>query len=272
MSGRQNDKWYELTPEQVANRFGSDPVQGLDSAEAEKRSRILAERLREEQKGKKKEDKLRTVADLTAVLLIFTALLAHVFDRGISSATVIVLVAVNAAAALVAYIRAQGILRETGERAEPRVYTVRSGKAKRLPGSEIVPGDVIPADARIVQSDGITVSETDITGEHGAVRKRSGFPELRGGSISLRAQTNMLFSGSVVMSGSARAVVCRTGSDTEHAMLRAGGAAPYYRRQGKTERGAGSRRFPLHARMRRYMGTVHDSCGLCRCCARPYLR
>ena len=73
MSGRQNDKWYELTPEQVANRFGSDPVQGLDSAEAEKRSRILAERLREEQKGKKKEDKLRTVADLTAVLLIFTA-------------------------------------------------------------------------------------------------------------------------------------------------------------------------------------------------------
>ena len=61
MSGRQNDKWYELTPEQVANRFGSDPVQGLDSAEAEKRSRILAERLREEQKGKKKEDKLRTV-------------------------------------------------------------------------------------------------------------------------------------------------------------------------------------------------------------------
>lgn len=229
MSGRQNDKWYELTPEQVANRFGSDPVQGLDSAEAEKRSRILAERLREEQKGKKKEDKLRTVADLTAVLLIFTALLAHVFDRGISSATVIVLVAVNAAAALVAYIRAQGILLETGERAEPRVYTVRSGKAKRLPGSEIVPGDVIyvsagdviPADARIVQSDGITVSETDITGEHGAVRKRSGFPELRGGSISLRAQTNMLFSGSVVMSGSARAVVCRTGSDTEHAMLRA---------------------------------------------------
>ena len=150
---------------------------------------------------------------------MFTALLAHVFDRGISSATVIVLVAVNAAAALVAYIRAQGILRETGERAEPRVYTVRSGKAKRLPGSEIVPGDVIyvsagdviPADARIVQSDGITVSETDITGEHGAVRKRSGFPELRGGSISLRAQTNMLFSGSVVMSGSARAVVCRTG-------------------------------------------------------------
>lgn len=54
MSGRQSDKWYELTPEQVANRFGSDPVQGLDSAEAEKRSRILAERLREEQKGKKK--------------------------------------------------------------------------------------------------------------------------------------------------------------------------------------------------------------------------
>ena len=145
-----------------------------------------------------------------------------------------------------------------------------------MPGDVIYvsAGDVIPADARIVQSDGITVSETDITGEHGAVRKRSGFPELRGGSISLRAQTNMLFSGSVVMSGSARAVVCRTGSDTEHAMLRA--EQEEQRRitagKGKTERGAGSRRFPLHARMRRYMGTVHDSCGLCRCCARPYLR
>ncbi len=229
MSGRQNDKWYELTPEQVANKFGSDPVRGLDSVEAEKRSRILAEQRREEQKGKKKEDKLRTVADLTAVLLIFTALLAHIFDRGISSATVIALVVLNAAAALAAYLRAQGILRETGERAEPRVYTVRSDKARRLPGSEIVPGDVIyvsagdviPADARIVQSDGITVSETDITGEHGAVRKRSGFPETRGGALSLRAQTNMLFAGSVVMSGSARAVVCRTGSDTELSVLRA---------------------------------------------------
>ena len=104
MSGRQNDKWYELTPEQVANKFGSDPVRGLDSAEAGKRSRILAAQRREEQKGKKKEDKLRTVADLTAVLLIFTALLAHIFDRGISSATVIALVVLNAAAALAAYL------------------------------------------------------------------------------------------------------------------------------------------------------------------------
>lgn len=222
MNEKMNEKWYELTPEQVANKLGSDAVQGLDRDEAEKRSRIGAEQLREENRTQKEEDKLRTVADLTAVLLIFTALLARIFDRDISSGTVIVTVVLNAVAALAAYLRAQGILRETGEKAEPLIYTVRSGKAARLPGSALVPGDVIyagagdviPADARIVQSDGITVVQTDITGEHGAVRKRSGFPETRGGAIPLNAQTNMLFGGSVVMTGSCRAIVCRTGRDT----------------------------------------------------------
>ena len=48
MNEKMNEKWYELTPEQVANKLGSDAVQGLDRDEAEKRSRIGAEQLREE--------------------------------------------------------------------------------------------------------------------------------------------------------------------------------------------------------------------------------
>lgn len=75
-------------------------------------------------------------------------------------------------------------------------------------------GDIVPADARIIQADGLTVIQQGITGEKRPVRKRAGFAASRGAELSPSEQTNILFASSVVISGSGRAIIYSTSENT----------------------------------------------------------
>lgn len=75
-------------------------------------------------------------------------------------------------------------------------------------------GDMIPADVRIVEAKDLFVSQSSLTGESDAVEKTPESmprPHATGSVIELN---NICFMGSNVISGSARAVVITTGSDT----------------------------------------------------------
>lgn len=101
-----------------------------------------------------------------------------------------------------------------------KARVLRNGKKIEILTKEIVIGDVIvlergdvvPADARIIQSEGIKVDESVLTGESMHVTKNS---DTLTGKISLAEQSNVLFAGTQILSGEAKAVVVRTGKYTE---------------------------------------------------------
>jgi magnesium-transporting ATPase (P-type) len=112
---------------------------------------------------------------------------------------------------------------------------VRDGRAMRIPSMQLVRGDLlvlgegdaVGADARLVQASSLRVQEASLTGESEAAHKN--VETVRKGA-ALADRLDMVFKGTAVTQGAARAVVTAIGMDTEMgsiaAMLEATREAP----------------------------------------------
>jgi Ca2+-transporting ATPase len=114
----------------------------------------------------------------------------------------------------------------------PRALVIRGGRRERIPGREVVRGDLVmlaegdrvPADAVLLETTGLTVDESLLTGESVPVRKRSApLPEAAAG-VKARPPYDMtpggddvpfVFSGTLVVQGQGVAEVRATGTRTE---------------------------------------------------------
>jgi Ca2+-transporting ATPase len=109
------------------------------------------------------------------------------------------------------YQRTERALEALRNLASPRALVWRDGTPRRIPGNQVVRGDVlalhegdrIPADAVLLEGAGIMVDESLLTGESVPVQKHLDAPE----------QT-LLFSGTLMVSGRGFARVTHTGAAT----------------------------------------------------------
>ncbi|MGW7529924.1 cation-translocating P-type ATPase [Streptomyces sp. NPDC054783] len=103
------------------------------------------------------------------------------------------------------------VLRRTDDTAAPRTREVPV--AELVPGDvvRLGPGDLVPADVRLLRARGLTVSESALTGESAPVAKAAADPP------EPSAESALCFQGSAVVAGSATAVVVATGADTRFA-------------------------------------------------------
>ena len=101
-----------------------------------------------------------------------------------------------------------------------KAMVLRDGSPIEIPVEEIVPGDVIilnggdiiPGDCLILESKDLFVDEATLTGETYPVEKLAGVLVKE---TQLGQRNNTLFMGTHVVSGSAKAVVVCTGTETE---------------------------------------------------------
>lgn len=123
---------------------------------------------------------------------------------------------------------------EALQRMQPTLATVlRDGVWQAgVPASDLVPGDVlevrvgdkIPADARLVQllTASIQIDEGSLTGESVTVGKFAGEEGTVKPNLPLQDQRGMLYGGTMVTSGTGRAVVVQTGMDTQMGKIQKG--------------------------------------------------
>jgi len=101
-----------------------------------------------------------------------------------------------------------------------RATVLRDGHSQELPIAELVPGDVvllaagdlIPADCRLLEAKDFFINQALLTGESYPVEKQA--HDLPAPVEDLSQAENAVFMGTSVISGMARAIVCRTGADT----------------------------------------------------------
>jgi Mg2+-importing ATPase len=154
------------------------------------------------------------------LLLIFAAGLSLFLGEVVDATSILIIVLVSG---LLGFWQEKGASDAVDELlAVVRVNTtvLRNGSQRAVPLEEVVPGNVtvlsagdsIPADCRILGSSDLHVDEATLTGESYPVEKEAGdLPA----SAPLAKRTNCLFMGTHVVSGTAMAVVAKTGKATE---------------------------------------------------------
>ena len=101
-----------------------------------------------------------------------------------------------------------------------RATVLRDGHSQDIPIADLVPGDVvllaagdlIPADSRLLEAKDFFINQSLLTGESYPVEKHA--RELPAPAADLSQAENAVFMGTSVISGMAKALVCRTGADT----------------------------------------------------------
>jgi Ca2+-transporting ATPase len=105
----------------------------------------------------------------------------------------------------------------------PRALVIRNGSRRRIPGREVVRGDLVmlaegdrvPADAVLLQASSLSVDESLLTGESVPVRKRAASPAVAGEAKAGGDDHPFVFSGTLVVQGQGVAEVRATGISTE---------------------------------------------------------
>lgn len=146
---------------------------------------------------------------MIALLLAATGL--YIFLGDVAEAFLLLLsIAGVVAISLYQEHKSEKSLRALTQLSSPRALVIRSGEEIRIAGREVVVGDLIllaegdrvPADAQLMDATNLRVDESLLTGESVPVDKN---PE----------NAKLVYSGSLVVSGHARAVVMATGLGTE---------------------------------------------------------
>ena len=168
---------------------------------------------------------LRQFRNFFAILLIvggLLALLAERLDSGQGNLYIAIalfaVVLLNAAFTYLQEYKSERIM-ESFERMLPSmVEALRDGARVRIPARDLVPGDVmllfegdrVPADGRLIEEKRLTVDISSLTGESEPLQL-----DTQANHAVLLESRNMVFSGALVQSGDALAVVCETGMATQ---------------------------------------------------------
>ena len=198
------------------------PIDGLRSEEAGNR---LAKFGRNELTEKSKRSPLAMFVDqfrdFMILVLMAAAVVSGFVGEAADTAAILVIVILNAVIGFVQEYRAEKAMEALKQMAAPAARVLRDGKVMAIPGSEIVPGDlvlleagvIIPADMRLVEAVQLKVEEAALTGESVPVEKHT--RALREELLPLGDRSNMVFKGTVVTYGRGTGVAVGTGMGTE---------------------------------------------------------
>lgn len=118
--------------------------------------------------------------------------------------------------------RSERVLETLRELSSPRALVIRDGAEQRIPGREVVPGDLVivaegdrvPADAALIICHGVVADESLLTGEAMPVQKRCRLPADREITPAGGENQPFVYSGTLIVSGQGLGEALATGPAT----------------------------------------------------------
>lgn len=154
-------------------------------------------------------------------VLLVAAIIVYFLKEPRDTFIIIFVLIFNAIVGTIQEGKAQNILAALKNLAQTTATVIRDGEEMIIPDTNIVPGDVVilqegervPADCRVIYSNNLKVDEAILTGESNAVFKVAEALDLE--NLSLADKKNMVFKGTLVVSGNAKVLVVETALRTE---------------------------------------------------------
>ena len=217
----QGPVWHAQPNDRVLASLDTGPG-GLSHAESTRRlNRYGPNQLARQQPASVAEIVLRQLRSVIVFLLLGAVAISLLFDERVEAAAIGAVLLINTVLGVVTELRARRAIEGLLALDVPYASAIRDGHLRVIKASELVPGDVIeisagrqvPADARLIHSVDLRADEAPLTGESFPVEKTHE-PVLAVDAL-LAERVNMIYKGTVVLSGLARAVVTETGKATE---------------------------------------------------------
>jgi len=194
-----------LTGAEAKGRLDTD---GPNQLEAKKKKTILGVLLSQ-------------LTDFMTLILIAAAVISGIVGDVTDTIVILAIVVINTIVGFIQEWRAEKAMEALAEMAASHAKARRDNQTLDIPSSDLVAGDVIlleagdiiPADARFIETHSLKVDESSLTGESVNIDKNT--EPLPEGDHPLGDRVNMGYKGTNVTNGRAVAYVVATGMKTE---------------------------------------------------------
>lgn len=217
----QRTEFWNMSAAELVQRLGSNQIEGLSSSQAE-------ERLSKHGKNLVRASKKRGTFSLLIsqfkspimIIFIFTSAISFFLGEEEDALIIIIIVAVSGALGFWQEKGATDAVDKLLAIVQPKCEVIRDGKLQEVISENLCVGDLVvlrsgdsvPADCLITECKDLFVNEATLTGESYPSEK---FVQTLPKETPLRERENCVFMGTFVVSGTAKAIVTRTGIETE---------------------------------------------------------
>lgn len=192
-------------------------------SEEESKKRIMQNGLNQitEKKEKPWIFKLLKQFHSPLIYVLFCAMIiSFIFHHTTDAYVILVVVIINAVIGFIQERKAERAINALKKMVISYAKVYRNKEVIKVPSSRLVPGDIIlleegdkvPADARLTEVDNFRTQESSLTGESLPQEKNI---KLLPEKLTIGDRTNMVFMGTIVVSGEAKALVVATANKTQ---------------------------------------------------------
>lgn len=211
---------YQMTSNEVRQKLNGKTEPLTNEEIAKRQQEYGLNELVEEKKKNVFQVFLKQFADFLVIILIIAAIVSAALGDVESSVVILVVITMNGILGTVQTIKAEHSLQSLKELSMPMAKVIRDGQVMKISSKELTIGDVVcleagdyvPADGRIIESAGLKIDESMLTGESLVVDKTDTVIEEE---KPLAERTNMVYSGSLVSFGRGSYIVTSIGMNTE---------------------------------------------------------
>jgi P-type Ca2+ transporter type 2C len=216
-----NLPWHSMGIDAVLKELDTAPHQGLAEDEVRRRlEKYGYNELRKEQKVSPLILFFNQFKNTLIIILLVATILSALLGEIVDATIIMAIIIFCAVLGFVQEYRAEQALEALKKMLSPTVTALRGGKEHEVPSKELVPGDIllleagdkIPADGRLLEIHSLKCDEAPLTGESFPVEKE---PKPLPEDVPLGDKKNMVFTGTTVTYGRAKAAVTSTGMSTE---------------------------------------------------------
>ncbi len=212
---------YTKSSDEVIKELNSS-VEGLNEKDASIRTEKYG--LNEIENKKQKtilEMLIEQLKDRMILILLLASILSFILGEYAEGIVILIIIFINALISIIQEKKALDAIEALRSMNTHYTTVIREGKKKNILTKNVVVGDIVyledgnivPADMRLMEENGLKVDESSLTGESVPVEKDA--KSVLDENTTLADRTNMVYSSTIISYGTALGIVTATAKDTE---------------------------------------------------------
>lgn len=216
----QDKHWHAMSTDQIPKELQSG-IHGLDAKDISERQEIFGfNKLPDKSQINILKMIISQLINPLIFILIAAAIASVLIGEGKDAIFIFLVILINTVIGVYQEYNAEKSASNLTKLLRIKAKVKRNGQIKEIDSEELVPGDVVilesgnkvPADLRLIQTAGLEIDESFLTGESQAIKKNT---EVLDQTTSLADRKNMAHAGATVMSGRGQGMVIAIGLATE---------------------------------------------------------